>query len=95
VVATFTRHYNFGKQYCERPENLALLQRALGEALSRPVTLLLATSEIDSSPPPPHVEMTKPTPVRQRLNEKSEHPWVKRATELFDARVVWLEEPKS
>jgi hypothetical protein len=94
VVATFTRQYNFGKQFCERPENLAKLQQALGEALGHPAALLLASSEADSTPPAPHVEMRKPTPSRQRLNEKAEHPWVKRATELFDARVVWIEEPQ-
>jgi DNA polymerase-3 subunit gamma/tau len=94
VVATFTRQYNFARQFCERPENLAKLQQALREALGRPVTLLLVTSEADSSPPAPHVEMRKPMPGRQRLSEKSEHPWVKRATELFDARVVWMDEPQ-
>jgi DNA polymerase-3 subunit gamma/tau len=95
VVATFTRQYNFGKQFCERSENLTRLQQALGEVVSCPVTLLLATSEVDSSPPAPHVEIPKPMPSRQRLSEKAEHPWVKRAAELFDARVVWMEEPKS
>jgi DNA polymerase-3 subunit gamma/tau len=94
VVATFARQYNFGKQFCERSENLARLQLALGEVLGRPVKLQLVTSEIDS-PPAPHIETPRATPPRQRLNQKAEHPWVKRATELFDARVVWLEEPKS
>jgi len=30
---------------------------------------------------------------RQRLAEKAEHPLVRRATELFDARLVRIEEP--
>jgi hypothetical protein len=94
VVATFTRQYNFGKQFCERAENLASLQRALSEALGRPVRLVLATSDTSSSAQAPHVELRKPAQSRQRLQGKSEHPWVKRATELFDARVVWMEEPK-
>jgi hypothetical protein len=93
VVATFAQQYNFGKQFCERPENLARLQHALSEIVGRPVTLQLALSETDS-PPAPQVELRKTAPARQRLNEKAEHPWVKRATELFDARVVWIEEPK-
>ncbi|MCI0630952.1 MAG: DNA polymerase III subunit gamma/tau [Phycisphaerales bacterium] len=94
VVATFTRQYNFGKQFCERPANLTQLQQGLCDALGRPVTLLVATCETECSPPVPHVEMRKPAPARQRMNEKAEHPWVKRATELFDARVVWMEEPQ-
>jgi DNA polymerase-3 subunit gamma/tau len=94
VVASFTRQYNFGKQFCERPENLAQLQQGLCDALGRTMTLHIDTCETESSPPAPHVEMRKPAPSRQRLNEKAEHPWVKRATELFDARVVWMEEPQ-
>ena len=92
MVATFARKYNFGKQFCERPENLAKLQQALGEAVGRPVKLLLATSDVDLTPPAPHVDIRKPAPARQRLNEKADHPWVKRAAELFDARVVWMDE---
>jgi len=95
VVATFTQQYNFGKQFCERPANLANLQQALSEALGRSVRLVLATSDTSSSAQSPHVEMRKPAQTRQRLQGKSEHPWVKRATELFDARVVWMEDPKS
>jgi DNA polymerase III subunit gamma/tau len=94
VVATFARQYNFGKQFCERTGNIAQLQAGLSEAIGKPVTLLLATSETDPTPPAPHVEMRKQPPARQRMSEKADHPWVKRATELFDARVVWMEEPQ-
>jgi hypothetical protein len=94
VVATFLSQYNFGKQFCERPENLLRLEQALGEALGREVRLIMATSQ---SPPPQaeHADKRKAAPARQRMSEKSDHPWVKRAAELFDARVVWMEEPKS
>jgi hypothetical protein len=34
-------------------------------------------------------------PHRQRNAEKAEHPLVRRATELFDARLVRIEEPES
>ena len=43
--------YNFCKPFCERADNLAKLQQALGEAAGRPVSLQLATSENDTSPP--------------------------------------------
>jgi hypothetical protein len=28
------------------------------------------------------------------MAERATHPWVKRAAELFDAQVVWMEEPQ-
>jgi DNA polymerase-3 subunit gamma/tau len=92
VVATFPPQYNFGKQFCERSANSSCLEEALGQMLGRKVRLLLKTGEAAS---PPEVETAAPRkqPTRQRLSEKSEHPWVKRAAELFDARVVWMEEP--
>jgi hypothetical protein len=92
VVATFPPQYNFGKQFCERPANSSCLEEALGQRLGRKMRLLLKTGEAAS---PPEVETAAPRkqPTRQRLSEKSEHPWVKRAAELFDARVVWMEEP--
>ncbi|MEX2141672.1 MAG: DNA polymerase III subunit gamma/tau [Pirellulales bacterium] len=93
VVAMFPSQYNFGKQFCERPENLPRLEQALGEALGRAVRLSMATSP-SSSLPTEQVEKRKVAPARQRMSEKPDHPWVKRAVELFDARVVWMDEPK-
>jgi DNA polymerase-3 subunit gamma/tau len=91
VVATFAPQYNFGKQFCERPENLAQLEGQLGDVLGRKVKLALATSEANHSPPSPHIPTRAASP-RQRMSDKAEHPWVKRAVELFDARVVWMDE---
>jgi DNA polymerase-3 subunit gamma/tau len=90
VVATFQPQYNFGKQFCERPENLRRLEQALGEVLGGDVRLSMVTSQ--SPQPPENLEDRKPAPARQR--NKSDHPWVKRAAELFDARVVWMDEPQ-
>ncbi len=95
VVATFAAQYNFGKQFCERAENLRRLEQALGEALGRDIRLTLTTSLSAASSPVEPVEKRKTVASRQRLNQQTEHPWVKRATELFDARVVWMEEPQS
>ena len=93
VVATFPSQYNFGKQFCERPENFRRLEQAVGEAVGRPVRLSMLTSP---SPLPSEAPVEKKAaPARQRMTEKSDHPWVKRAGELFDARVVWMEEPPS
>jgi DNA polymerase-3 subunit gamma/tau len=95
VVATFAAQYNFGKQFCERADHLRRLEQALGEALDREVRLTLKTSTSPESADPQPAEKPKTAPPRQRMSRQMEHPWVKRATELFDARVVWMEEPQS
>ena len=94
MVATFAPQYNFGKQFCVRPENSAQLERALRESIGLPIRLQLTTAENSDSSASP-AEMPKPAPARKRNTEKVEHPWVKRATELFDARVVWMEDPQN
>ncbi len=38
--------------------------------------------------------VSRPERGRQRTAQIADHPLVKRASELFDARVVWMEEPQ-
>jgi DNA polymerase-3 subunit gamma/tau len=95
VVATFAAQYNFGRQFCERAEHLRRLEQALGEALGREVRLILKTSPSSAAAAQQPSDKPKTAPPRPRMSQQMEHPWVKRATELFDARVVWMEEPQS
>jgi DNA polymerase-3 subunit gamma/tau len=94
VVATFSSQYNFGTQYCERAENRARLEQAVGESLGCPIRLVFviesereATTTVSTL-----AESRRTAPTRQRISEKSQHPLVRRAVDLFDARVVWMED---
>jgi hypothetical protein len=90
LVVTFRAKYTSCKGFCERPEQLAKLESALSAVAAGAVKV--------------EFELLKEEPLaapagrrgpgnRQRLAEKAEHPLVRRATELFDARLVRIEEP--
>jgi DNA polymerase-3 subunit gamma/tau len=90
VVATFPASYNFLKVQCER--NARVLESALSESLRRTIRLQFAIAEngpTPAAPPPSRVEQGR------KQAAMMEHPLVKRASELFGARVVWLEEPQA
>jgi DNA polymerase-3 subunit gamma/tau len=90
VVATFAASYNFLKEQCER--NARVLESALSDALGRTVRLQFALGEngpTPAAPPPSRAEQG-----RKQAAAVMEHPLVKRASELFGARVVWVEEPQ-
>jgi DNA polymerase-3 subunit gamma/tau len=89
LVATFRAKYTSCKSFCERPEQLAKLEAALAEASGARIKVEFAVVEDEQSDQGPR----RPVGHRQRLAEKSEHPLVRRASELFDARVVRIEEP--
>ncbi len=77
------------KAYCERPEQLAKLEAALADVAGRAVKVdfsLLADE------PAAEDAAQRAVPQRQRMAEVAEHPLVRRAGELFDARLVRVEE---
>jgi DNA polymerase-3 subunit gamma/tau len=89
LVATFRAKYTSCRAFCERPDQLASLERAAGEVVGAPVQFEFAIV-------PDEVSATAArhtVPHRQRMAEKAEHPMIRRATELFDARLVRIEEP--
>jgi DNA polymerase-3 subunit gamma/tau len=90
VAVTFRAKYNSGRAFCERPEQLAKIEAALADAAGGLVCVEFATlaDEPTASGGP-----RRAVPQRQRMAEKAEHPLVRRATELFDARLVRIEEP--
>jgi DNA polymerase-3 subunit gamma/tau len=84
LVASFPEKYTSCKTFCERPENVAKLEQALARSTGGRVRV-----EFRSMPSGPDSAECKPvqrsaTP-QQRLLEKSEHPLVRRAAELFGA----------
>jgi len=86
--ATFDK--KFAASFCERPAHLAKLTAALSEAAGTPVTVEFAVVEGSAEPAPKPKAAVAP---RQRMAEKADHPLVRRAGELFDARLVRVESP--
>jgi DNA polymerase-3 subunit gamma/tau len=92
LVATFRAKYTACRAFCERADQVAQLERALAEAAGGRIKLEFATI---ADAPQAASPQRRAVPQRQRVAEVSEHPMIKRATELFDARVTRLEEPEA
>jgi DNA polymerase-3 subunit gamma/tau len=90
LVVTFRAKYTSCKAFCERGGQLAKLESVLAEAAGRP---LAVEFRIEPDEPAAGQPARGPAAQRQRMVEKAEHPLVRRASELFDARVVRVEEP--
>jgi DNA polymerase-3 subunit gamma/tau len=94
LVVQFTAQYNSCKSYCERPEQVARFEQSLeaitGQRLRISFVLLPAQQSADETKVAPS---SRPASGHQRMLAKAEHPLVRRAVELFDARPVRLEEP--
>jgi hypothetical protein len=90
LVVRFRKNYTSSKDYCEHPDRAARLEQALTQVTGNAVRLEFALLDEpgDAQPAP-----RKPAP-RSRLVERSQHPLVRRAEELFKARVVGIEEPE-
>ncbi len=88
LVIAFRPKYTACRVFCERPDQLGKLQAALAEAAGGTIQIEFNTLKEEETAAAPR----RAVPNRQRLAEKAEHPLVRRAAELFDARVVRVEE---
>jgi hypothetical protein len=91
LVVSFPAKYNSSKVACERPQNLAELEKAVQAAAGGPLGLelvVVADSE-DVSPPRSTVS------PRQQRAQTAEHPLVRQVTELFGAEVVRVDPGES
>jgi DNA polymerase III subunit gamma/tau len=89
LAVTFRAKYTSCKAFCERGDQLANLERALAEVVGAPVRVEMAALPDE----PAEAAARRPVPQRQRMAEKADHPMIRRATELFDAHLVHLDEP--
>lgn len=89
LAATFRAKYTSCKAFCERGEQLSNLQRALAEVAGRPVKVefIVVADE------PPAAGARRAVGHRQRMAEKADHPMIRRAAELFEARLLSVDEP--
>ena len=80
------------KAYCERPERAAKLAQELTRLVGGPVDLLFETV-----PGEPESSSSAPASGREAgaaLREKAQHPLIRRAADLFDARPLSVEKPE-
>jgi hypothetical protein len=91
LVVSFPAKYNSSKVACERPQNLAALEQAVGQAAGFTVKLelvLAPTSEAVVS------QQTAVSPRQQRA-QTVEHPMVRQVSEIFKAEVVRVDSGES
>lgn len=96
LAVGFGTQYTFGKSFCEKPDRLEKLEKALSEVAGRPMRITFEV--IENSPAAeavPEVRVAKSVNARERLHEASQHPMVRRAAELFGARPVAVEGPET
>jgi hypothetical protein len=90
LAVTYRAKYTSCKSYCERPAQLAQLESAMAAVAGRRVAVEFKT--IDDEPS--EAAAPKAQSAARRRADKAEHPLVRRATELFDARLVRVDEPE-
>ena len=91
LVVSFAKSYNVSKSICERPDQAARLESALAEVTGRTVRLQFELSD-DAAVTTEEPAARRPASGRERLMEKSQHPLVRRACEVFNAQPVRVEE---
>jgi len=91
LVVSFRPRYTFSKSACERPEQKARFEQALADLTGERVQLeftLLEEEETGSEEP-----LLRPVSQQQRIMQVSQHAMIRRATELFGAQPLRVEDP--
>jgi hypothetical protein len=87
----FRKTYNSSKEFCEQPDRASRLEQALADVTGQAVRIEFALLDDPAEAAQP---VRKPVSTRSRLVERSQHPMVRRAEELFKARPVGVEAPE-
>ncbi|HUY33233.1 MAG TPA: DNA polymerase III subunit gamma/tau [Pirellulales bacterium] len=96
VAVAFPARYTSCKTFCERAEQRFKLEKALETICGQKVRVeFTVLNDVPADGGAAPVAKPKFATVRDRLNEKAEHPLVRRTVELFAARPVKVEEPET
>jgi DNA polymerase-3 subunit gamma/tau len=84
LVVSFSETYNFCKSYCERPEQIERIQKAIKEVTGARVQVVFSLSDepADRAPKKPAISR------QQKLAAIADNPMIRRARDLFGARPV-------
>jgi DNA polymerase-3 subunit gamma/tau len=92
LVISFKPGYALAKAICEQPGESSRFENALSEVAGRPIGVEFRVEEepggTEVAPPP-----TRPPSQQQRLKEIAQHPMIHRATELFGAQPIRVDDP--
>ncbi len=92
LVISFKPEYALARSFCERLDQAARLEGALAEVIGRPVRVSFTVEEEEVGPGEP-AKSGRPSSPHQRLLEIAKHPIIRRASELFGAQPVRVDEP--
>jgi DNA polymerase III subunit gamma/tau len=90
IVAHFPKKLSAIKASCERPESLSRLEKSIAALAGGPVRIEFAL--FDGPVTETRVPAKSGPATHEKLREKSQQPFVRKALELFDARPLRLEE---
>jgi DNA polymerase-3 subunit gamma/tau len=88
LAVYFPNKYNSCKEFCQRSDQTAKLERKLAELTGRITRLEFHVDE-----PSAGATASRPTAQRARPSDRAQHPLVRRAMELFAATPFRIEEP--
>ena len=98
LAVQFTAKYTFGKQYCEKGEHKAQLEKVLRQITGEPITVQFVIVEDSSTEGSIAKEQqaasSTPANQRQLAAEAASDPFVKRAKELFNVETIQVDFPK-
>jgi len=92
LVIFIKPEYAFVKSSCERPEHVTRFQQAVAEVTGQEVRVEFRVQQPpdgSAAAAPP----SRPVSPQQRLAEVAQHPLIRRASELFGAQPVRVDEP--
>ena len=90
LVIRFKSGYAVFKSACERPDQVARFEQALGDVTGQPIRVEFALADDSPNETQPQARVI---PAHQRLLEAAKHPLVRRAGELFGAQPVRVDPP--
>jgi len=93
LVISFKPGYALAKSLCERPDQLSRCQQALAEVTGHPVRVEFKIHQEESGVAEPALAAARSVSPHQRLLQIGKHPLVHRASELFGAQPIRVDDP--
>ncbi|MBX7073191.1 MAG: DNA polymerase III subunit gamma/tau [Pirellulales bacterium] len=95
LVVSFREQNSYNRKMCQMPEKQARLERAVAESSGQRVRLEFVLTPDPVGTTNAGQTATRVPPSRERLQDKAEHPMIRRAADLFGARPTRIDEPRN